>query len=72
VRRSLQHRNAFAACIAAALLAAPAAALAQGGVRDYGSRPIRLIVPVREGVLKLCKRFEIVVIRNDSDPYDTA
>jgi tripartite-type tricarboxylate transporter receptor subunit TctC len=49
VRRSLQHRNAFAACIAAALLAAPAAALAQGGVRDYGSRPIRLVVPVAPG-----------------------
>ena len=44
-----RQRNALAACIAAALLAVPTAALAQGGVRDYGSRPIRVVVPVAAG-----------------------
>jgi len=43
----MQKRNAVAAG-AAALLALPAAAVAQEA-RDYGSRPIRLVVPVAAG-----------------------
>ncbi len=47
----MEQRNAFAAytaCIATALAALPATGLAQGKL-DYGSRPIRLIVPVGAG-----------------------
>lgn len=43
----MKKRNAFAAG-AAALLALPVAAVAQEA-RDYGSRPIRLVVPVAAG-----------------------
>jgi tripartite-type tricarboxylate transporter receptor subunit TctC len=44
----MQKRNRFAAAGIAALLAFSAAALAQDA-RDYGSRPIRLVVPVAAG-----------------------
>jgi tripartite-type tricarboxylate transporter receptor subunit TctC len=43
-----RQRNALAACIAVVLLALPAATPAQEA-RDYGSRPIRLVVPVAAG-----------------------
>ncbi len=44
----MQKRNDFAASIAAVLLTLPTTAAAQGA-GDYGSRPIRLVVPVAAG-----------------------
>ena len=44
----MQERTLVAACLAALLLAPCGSALAQDA-RDYGSRPIRLIVPVPPG-----------------------
>ena len=40
--------NEIGACIAALLLALPAAAVAQGAL-EYGSKPIRLVVPTAPG-----------------------
>ena len=44
----MTQRNALAACIASVLLALPAQAATQAA-GDYGSRPIRLVVPVPAG-----------------------
>ena len=44
----MKQRNALSTCIAALLLALPAAQAAQAP-QDYGSRPIRLVVPVAAG-----------------------
>ena len=44
----MQKRNAYAAAIVTVLFALPSGAVAQEA-RDYGSRPIRLVVPVAAG-----------------------
>lgn len=44
-----KKRHACVVCMVAAVLAVPSTVLAQNAMRDYGSRPIRLVVPVPAG-----------------------